>query len=110
PRASPPVALTPALPLTVTGISAQDKVYDGTTSATIDTSGATLSGVLAGDSVSLVTAGAVGALSDKLAGIGKTVIVSGLALSGPDAGDYTIAQPGVSANITPAPLTLTPTT
>jgi hypothetical protein len=51
--------ITPA-PLTVAGITAASKVYDGTTNATINTTNATLNGVLPGDAgnVTLVTTSA----------------------------------------------------
>ena len=42
-----------AATLTVTGITASDKVYDGTTGATLDTCGATSVGSVAGDDVML---------------------------------------------------------
>ncbi len=38
---------------------------------------------------------------------GKTVTVSGLALAGRDAANYTLTQPTTTANITPAGLTVT---
>src|SRR5205814_2192993 len=46
--------------LTVTGITANNKVYDGTTTATINTANASLVGVLFGDGVTLSTSGATG--------------------------------------------------
>src|SRR5207247_6282363 len=49
--------------LTVTGITASNKIYDATTSATVDVSAATLSGVIAPDVVTLSTAGATGTFS-----------------------------------------------
>lgn len=63
--------------------TAADKVYDGTTAATI--SGTSLPGVISGDSVSLDVTGA--AFADKNVGSDKTVTAS-LALSGGDAGNY----------------------
>ena len=106
--ATGPVGTINALGLTVGGITAQNKVYDGTTSATINTSGAMLTGVISGDAVSLVTTGAVGAFASKDVGIGKPIIVTGLSLSGADASDYSIANlpSAVTANLTPAPLTV----
>jgi hypothetical protein len=95
------------LGLTVSGITASDKVYDATTAATLNTAGATLSGVLNGDKVTLNTAGATGAFADKNAGTPKTINVSGLSLGGQNAGNYFVIQPTASANITPAPLTVT---
>jgi autotransporter-associated beta strand protein len=107
--ASGPVGVINAKLVTVAGVTAQGKVYDSTPNARIDTSSATLSsGVIAGDDVSLVTARAVGSFVDKNVGTFKTVIVSGLSLSGTDKGNYTVFPPtGVNASITPAPLTVT---
>jgi hypothetical protein len=104
---SEPVGVITALPMTVTGITAADKVYDGTTAATIDPGGAMLSGVLSGDVVNLVTTGSTGLFTNPNAGMIKTVEVNGLSLSGAEAGDYSIAQPTATADITPAPLTVT---
>jgi MBG domain (YGX type)/YDG domain/Bacterial Ig-like domain (group 3) len=104
---APVGAITPA-PLAVSGITASNKIYDGTTSATINTSGATISGVLDSDDVSLVTSGAVGRFASKNVGPGMTVLVSGLTLTGTDAGNYTVSPPPeATASITPAPLTVT---
>jgi YDG domain/Subtilase family len=89
--------------VTVSGITAADKAYDGTAAATIDTSGATLSGVLPADTgnVTLVTGGATGAFADENVGLGKTVTISGLSLSGSAAGNYTVTTPTTTtANIT----------
>ena len=88
--------------LTVTGVTASNKVYDGNTSATLNTTSAALSGVVPGDVVTLVKTGATGAFSSKNTGIGKAVTTSGFALGGTDAGKYSITQPSATANITPA--------
>ncbi|RZU38093.1 filamentous hemagglutinin family protein, partial [Fluviicoccus keumensis] len=88
------------LALTTT-ISAQDKVYDGTTAAT--TSGS-LSGILSGDNVTFTTNGS---FSDKNAGIGKTVNV-GFSTGGADAGNYAVtANTTTTANIDQLALTTT---
>src|SRR5262249_41210944 len=50
------IASITAKGLTVAGISANSKIYDATTTATLNTAGASLSGVLSGDDVSLNTA------------------------------------------------------
>jgi filamentous hemagglutinin family protein len=90
-------------PITASGVTALDKVYDGTRNATL--AGA-LSGVLAGDSVSLNNA--TGLFSDKHAGIAKAVTISGAALGGADAGNYTLqGAPNVMATITPRPIAAT---
>ena len=67
--------------LTVTGITAEDKEYDGNTDATLDTSGATLSGVVGTEDVTLDTAGATGAFDTAAVGDGKTVKIAGLTLA-----------------------------
>ena len=92
--------------LTISGVTANNKVYNGTTSATINTGSATLVGVLSGDIVTLVSSGAVGTFNNKNAGTSKTVITSGFALSGPDAGKYTLISPTPIANISKANLTV----
>jgi len=80
-------------------------VYDGTTSATISTAGATLNGVLAADTgnVTLVTDGAVGVFADKAVGTNKPVTISGLTLGGSAAGNYALTQPTTTADITAIP-------
>lgn len=93
--------------LTVTGVSASNKVYDGTTAATLTTSGAALSGVASGDTVTLATGGASGLFANATVGTGKTVTVSGLTISGADAGNYLLTQPTTTADITKATATVT---
>src|SRR5262249_38129126 len=95
--------ITPA-PLTVTGITANNKPYDGTTNATLNTGGATLNGVISPDVVHLNTAGAVGTFSDPNVGTNKTVTISGLTI---DNTDYTLVQPTTTASITQAATTTT---
>lgn len=81
--------------VTVRGITASDKMYDGTTAATIDYSGASLSGVVSGDE--LFVAGATGAFEDKAAGDGKTVTITGIVLGGSGAKNYELADDPVTA-------------
>jgi len=100
------LTVTPKV-VTVTGITANNKVYDGTTSATIGGLGnAKLTGVLSGDAVTLNTTGALGNFVSKNVGTGVTVDVSGLMLGGADAADYTYSAT-TTANITPASLMVT---
>ncbi len=98
--------ITPAS-LTVTGITAANKVYNASTAATLNTSGATLVGVLSGDTVNLNTSGATGTFASQNAGTGITGTVAGLTIRGAQAGDYTLTEPMTTANITPAGLTVT---
>lgn len=92
--------------LTVSGVAASNKVYDGTTTATIT---ASLQGVAGGDSVQLTTPAAN--FDTKDAGTGKAVTIaagSSFTISGADAGNYTLTQPtvsGLTADIAPATLT-----
>jgi hypothetical protein len=92
------------MPLTITGLSAADKFYDGTTDAAV-TGRAELAGLLEGDDVWVVAGTA--AFEDAKVGNAKTVTFSGYSLGGADAVNYSLsAQPTATANITPAALTL----
>jgi hypothetical protein len=93
--------------LTVTGVAANSKVYDGTTAATLNLGNAMLVGVFGNDNVTLVTDSATGTFADKNAGMGKVVTVAGLTITGTDSGNYCLIQPTTTANITPQPLTVT---
>lgn len=92
--------------LTVSGVAASNKIYDGTTTATIT---ATLQGVVNGDSVQLTPPAAD--FDTKDAGTGKAVTIAAsgsFTISGADAVNYTLTQPtvsGLTADITPATLT-----
>ena len=84
----------PVTPVTVTGISAVNKVYDGTTSAELDISQVVLNGVEAGHDVALDLSGVTAVFADKNAGTGKSVSVTGqFKLTGRDANKYTLTQP-----------------
>ena len=88
---------------------AKGKVYDATTSATLDTGSAALVDALVpGDDVRLDASRATAAFGGKDAGTGIAVTVSGFGTAGTDAGDYVLTQPtGLTADIAPAPLTVT---
>jgi YDG domain-containing protein/Big-like domain-containing protein len=92
-----PRSLTP-------NITANDKVYDGNTSATIVTR--SLTGVINGDAVSLT--GGTATFTDQFVGPGKTVTAPGLSLSGTDAGKYVLASTtaATTASITTATVTI----
>jgi gliding motility-associated-like protein len=95
------------LPLTITGVTANNRVYNGTTIASLITGSAALVGVLGGDVVNLVSAGASGVFVNKNVGMAKSVSTTGFTLSGPDATKYTVIQPTATATITSANLTVT---
>ncbi len=85
--------------LTITGLSAQDKQYDGTTSVTLSGT-AVLEGIEGADDVSLNTTLASSVFTDANVGTAKEVSVTGLSLSGVDQSNYTLTIPALSANIT----------
>ncbi|WP_229255183.1 YDG domain-containing protein, partial [Duganella phyllosphaerae] len=90
--------------LTLTGVSAVDKIYDATTTAALNTASVGYSGLVSGDTVSLAGSGS-GSFATKDVGINKAVTVSGYTLSGADAGNYVVTQPtGLSATINKANL------
>jgi hypothetical protein len=91
----------------ITGsFTADNKVYDGNTNATVLTR--SLSGNIAGDDVSLT--GGTATFANKNVGTGKTVTLSGGALSGVDAGNYFLSSVATTtADITARALTIAAT-
>ncbi|HEY3319014.1 MAG TPA: MBG domain-containing protein [Planctomycetota bacterium] len=92
--------------LTVSGIGASDKVYDGTRAVALTGAPGSLNGVVGTDDVSLAGI-ATGTFADANVGGGKAVSVSGLSLTGTQAGNYSITEPSTTATITPRPMTVT---
>ncbi len=86
--------------LTVDGLRAANKMFNGYTLASILEFGV-LGGVLDGDDVELDVTGATGQFDSAQPGRNKTVTVSGLALTGADAGQYSIGDPTTTATIFP---------
>ena len=78
--------------LTVIGVTAADKTYDGTTVATLSGT-PNLNGVMGSDDVSLVTAGATASFADPAVGTNKPVTVTGYTITGADTNNYTLSQP-----------------
>ncbi len=96
--------------LTISGVGALSKIYDGTYAATISGTPA-LVGVLDGDDVVLVTTGAAAAFATKDAAEGITVTFSGYTISGADATGYILSQPAsVTADISKRAVTFTSAT
>ena len=94
-------------PLTVTGITANDKAYDGNTNVVLDYSAVTLVGVLKNDTLTVTATGTL-----ESAGVGKQkVTISDLTLSGDSAANYVLAKSGnqseTTANITAREVTVT---
>jgi YVTN family beta-propeller protein len=90
--------------LSVTGITADDKTYDGSTVAELNLGGAQLIGDIVGADVSLNITGANGAFLSPAVGSSGAVQITGLALDGSHAGNYNLTQPVTSANITTRPV------
>ena len=82
--------------VTVTGITAKDKVYDGTTDATLDCSNAQFDGILKNDKL---TVAAKGMFETAVAGK-QNVAISGLTLGGASAANYVLAGSGNQAETT----------
>ena len=77
-------------PLTVTGITAKDKVYDGNTNVVLDYSAVTLGGVLKNDTLTVTATGTL-----ESAGVGeRKVTISDLTLGGASAANYVLAESG----------------
>lgn len=77
--------------VTVSGITAQEKTYDGTTKAKLNFDRVKLEGVLDGDDL---TVSATGTFSDAKAGENKTVAITDLTLGGTDMENYMLADSG----------------
>ena len=94
------------LALTVSGITVDTKVYDGGTSATLNLGSVSFGGLILNDVVSIASGSISGSFTDKNVGNNKTVTLAGVALSGVDAGNYTVSGVGgVTGSITPLALT-----
>lgn len=87
--------------ITATGVTAANKVYNGTTVATV--SGGTLSGVVPADAAN-VSISTTGTFASANVGTGIAVTV---ALTGSAASNYMLTQPVVTADITIASQTIT---
>lgn len=79
------------VPVVVNGITASNKVYDGSNSATLVYDNVTFDGILTGDSL---TVSATGTFVDKNVANGKRVLITNLVLSGTNVENYTLATKG----------------
>ena len=95
--------------VTISGITAANKEYDGNTNATVNASGATITGKVDGDKLTIT---ATGTFADADAGENKTVTLTLGTLGGADSANYTLATAGnqteTAANITARDLTVKP--
>ncbi|MBV5299500.1 MAG: hypothetical protein JZU64_15580, partial [Rhodoferax sp.] len=101
-QANTTAAITPKA-LTVSGFVANNRVYDGGLTATVDASNVFLAGLISGD---VLTASATGVFANKNVGTAKTVTLTN-SYAGADKDNYTITDQATStANITPKALTI----
>ena len=84
-------------PVTVSGITAENKTYDGNTTATLNYAGVTFTGKLKGDSL---TVEGTGTFADANATENKTVTISGLTLGGDSKENYVLALVGQQTTAT----------
>lgn len=91
--------------LTITGITANNKPFDNTTTATLSGT-PVLQGIVTGDEANVVLGGTPMAnFNDVAVGNNKPVTVTGYTISGPAAANYTLTQPtGLLASIEPSGL------
>ena len=92
-------------PVTVTGLTVSDKVYDGKTEA-VFTGAPVLTGAIEGDEVVLREEKPSAAFEDKAVGKKKKVIFSGYSLDGGSAGNYSLSEPTATATITAKPVAI----
>ena len=93
--------------LTVTGVIANNKVYNGSTTASLTTTNAAFVGIQGSDAVSIDLGSISGTFANANVGTGISVAIAGIAATGTDAANYAISQPSSSANITQATAGLT---
>ncbi len=98
----------------VSGITASDKIYDGTVAATLVYTGTSFDGIVEGDTLSVTATGTFAAAEGDpgfKVGEGKTVNISALALGGASVSNYVLAATGqqetATADITKKALTIT---
>lgn len=96
--------ITPRGIAAVTGITAEDKRFDASTAASLNTSGASFSGMVAGDALTVSTA--TGDFDTASPGTNKTVSIVGIALGGASASDYRLLDTTATtfADILPTPV------
>ncbi len=98
----------------VSGITASDKIYDGTVAATLVYTGTSFDGIVEGDTLSVTATGTFAAAEGDpgfKVGEGKTVNITDLTLSGVSVSNYVLSETGnqstAAADITQKALTIT---
>ncbi len=92
--------------VTISGLAANSKIYDGTTAASVNGTAMVLEGMVEGDAVRIVSGNAAFDSAD--AGNDKTVTFTGYSLTGSAAGNYNlVSQPAsMTADIEKRPATV----
>ncbi|MGJ0300147.1 beta strand repeat-containing protein, partial [Aliarcobacter cryaerophilus] len=92
--------------LTISGITAENKTYDGTTDATLVTTNAKFIGMVANDKLNIATS--KGTFEDKSVGTNKIVNISNIALGGDDVNNYNLLSTigSTTANISKKDITV----
>lgn len=83
--------------IVISGITAADKVYDGTASATVNTTNAIFGGIVTGD---VLTISVSGTFENANVGNAKTVNLTGLTLGGASIANYELANSGQQTTTT----------
>ncbi|WP_250498645.1 YDG domain-containing protein, partial [Caballeronia sp. ASUFL_F2_KS49] len=94
--------------VTISGLTVANRTYDATTSATVSATGSVTgrTGAMTADTVSLSTAGLTATFGSKNAGV-QTATLSGMTLTGLDAGNYTVVALASTPTATIAQAALT---
>ena len=89
-------------PITISGITANNKTYDGSDDASLNAENVIYTGVVQADKENLYLdiSALSGTFDDKNVGTGKTVIIAGLTLAGDATKNYELASTGQQANTT----------
>jgi|GEM_PF-3180929 len=93
--------------ITINGLTVLPKAYDGTTTALVDTSSVSLSGVVGNDALALDLTGCTATYASKDKGTGIAVTISGAVLGGAAAGKYLLSVPSLTGDINAMGVTVT---
>ena len=103
------LVVSPAPVQISSGLTANNKIYDGTTIASLSSNAVALAGVVPADAANvwLVTNGYTASFTTPRLGNNIVVVVGNLTLGGSAAANYVLTQPaGLTASIGPRPLTV----
>ncbi len=93
--------IVPAPVTVISGLAANSKIYDRTTTATLTSNNVVLAGIFGGGAVALNTNGYIANFAQAAPGSNIAVIVSGMTLGGASASNYVLIQPtNLAASIT----------